>query len=219
MYSFAQRSDTTVEDEPFYACYLTKTEVDHPGKRDVLDSQSSNEEVVRQIIFNERQRPVVFIKNMAHHIEILEDDSFLNKCINIFLIRDPKQIIASYAQVIELPVMRDIGIEYEYRLFNKLISQNPIVIDSGLLLQNPKSVLKKLCDRISIPFEESMLRWEAGPKSYDGIWAPYWYANVHQSIGFEKQSRSERPFPDHLKPLLEEANKYYQELIQHAIMP
>jgi hypothetical protein len=135
------------------------------------------------------------------------------------LIRDPKQIIASYAQVIELPVMRDIGIEYEYRLFNTLRKQNPIVIDSGLLLQNPTSVLQKVCDRASIPFEENMLRWEDGPKPYDGIWAPYWYANVHQSTGFEKQPTSERSFPDHLKPLLEEANKYYQELIQHAIKP
>jgi hypothetical protein len=219
MYSFAQRSDTTVEDEPFYACYLTKTEVDHPGKLDVLNAQSSNEEEVRQAIFRDRPKPVVFIKNMAHHIEILEDDLFLNKCINIFLIRDPKQIIASYAQVIDSPMLRDIGIEYEYQLFNKLKEQNPIVIDSGLLLQNPQSVLQKVCERASTPFEENMLRWQAGPKPYDGVWAPYWYANVHQSTGFEKQSTSERSFPDQFKPLLDEANKYYQELIQHAIKP
>ena len=44
MYSFAQRSDTKVVDEPFYAYYLThvNTKVDHPGKREIINSQSSN---------------------------------------------------------------------------------------------------------------------------------------------------------------------------------
>jgi hypothetical protein len=219
MYSFAQRTDTIVEDEPFYACYLAKTNANHPGKAEVLQAQSANEEEVKRVVFSERQKPVVFIKNMAHHIEVLNDDSFLDKCVTIFLIRDPKQIIASYAQVIEQPVLRDIGIEYELRLFNKLGKQNTIVIDSGLLLKNPESVLTKVCERASIPFDKRMLSWSAGPKPYDGVWAPYWYSNVHQSSGFEKQESSERPLPDALKPLLTEANTYYQELVQYAITP
>jgi ABC-type nitrate/sulfonate/bicarbonate transport system ATPase subunit len=36
MYSFAQRSDTLVSDEPFYALYLSTVQVDHPGKAEVL---------------------------------------------------------------------------------------------------------------------------------------------------------------------------------------
>lgn len=219
MYSFAQRADTVVEDEPFYACYLTKTNANHPGKLEVLHTQSSNEEEVKRTIFSIKQKPVLFIKNMAHHIEVLNDDSFLEKCVNIFLIRDPKQILASYAQVIEQPILRDIGIEYEFRLFNKLGRQSAIVIDSGLLLKNPESVLTKVCEQASIPFDKRMLSWPAGPKPYDGVWAPYWYSNVHQSSGFEKQSSSERPLPEELKPLLAEANIYYQELIQYAIKP
>jgi hypothetical protein len=219
MYSFAQREDTVVEDEPFYAYYLSKTEINHPGKDEVLKSQQSNEREVKKNVFREREKPIVFIKNMAHHIEVLKDDSFLDTCVNIFLIRDPKQIIASYAQVIEQPIMRDIGIEYEYQLFNKLKEQHPIIIDSGLLLQNPKSVLQKICDQASISFEESMLHWPAGPKPYDGVWAPYWYANVHKSTGFERQATSVRSLPDNLRSLFNEANKYYQELIQHAIKP
>lgn len=219
MYSFAQRSDTQVVDEPFYALYFSKTNVDHPGKADVLKAQSSKEEVVKAEIFRQHARPVYFIKNMAHHIEVMEDKNFLSKCINIFLIRNPKQIIASYAQVIEKPVMRDIGIEYEWQLFKKLNDPNSIVLDSGLLLQNPESVLKQVCDRAGITFEKKMLSWEAGPKSYDGVWAPHWYANVHKSTGFEKQSTSERALPESLKPLADQADQYYQLLLQHAIKP
>jgi Sulfotransferase domain len=30
-----------------------------------------------------------------------------------------------------------------------------------------------------------MLRWPAGPRDSDGAWAPYWYAAVWKSTGFE----------------------------------
>lgn len=219
MYSFAQRPDTLVVDEPYYACYLTKTNIVHPGKEEVLKAQSSDEVEVSNSLYKKFERSVLFIKNMAHHIEVLEDLSFLKNCVNIFLIRNPKQIIASYAQVIEKPGMRDIGMEYEYSLFEKVKDQDPIVIDSGLLLENPESVLKQVCERIDLPFEKSMLYWQPGPKAYDGVWAPYWYKNVHQSAGFEKQPTSERPLPAHLNSLYETADRYYQKLLQYALKP
>ena len=42
MYSFAQRKDTTVVDEPLYAHYLvnTETEAQHPGTEGTLHSVS-----------------------------------------------------------------------------------------------------------------------------------------------------------------------------------
>ena len=219
MYSFAQRSDTLAVDEPFYAVYFSKTDVDHPGKAEVLKAQSASEEKVSAEVFRKHEKPVFFIKNMAHHIEVMDNHDFLSKCINIFLIRNPKQIIASYAQVINNPVMRDIGIEYEWKLFDELNDPKSIVLDSGLLLENPESVLKQVCERAGIAFEKQMLTWPSGPKSYDGVWAPHWYANVHKSSGFEKQPTSERPLPDQLKPLAEQADVYYKKLLQHAIRP
>jgi hypothetical protein len=219
MYSFAQRSDTSVVDEPFYAVYLSHTNADHPGKAAVLKAQSSIEENVTAEIFRQHNKSVYFIKNMAHHIEVLANRDLLNSCINIFLIRNPKQIIASYAQVIDKVTMRDIGIEYEWKLFNALNDPKSIVLDSGLLLENPELVLKQVCERSGIAFQQAMLNWKPGPKPYDGVWAPYWYKNVHTSSGFEKQATSERSLSNHLKPLAEEADEYYQKLLQHAIRP
>lgn len=219
MYSFAQRSDTLVEDEPFYACYLARVDVDHPGKDEVLATLSGDEEEVKRKLFSEHSRPNVFIKNMAHHIEVLNDFSFMDQCVNIFLIRNPKQIIASYSQVIEKPTLRDIGIEFEHHLFQKIKHDNPIVIDSGILLQNPESVLKKVCERVGIGFEKQMLSWPAGRKPYDGIWAPYWYSNVHQSTGFDKQPTSERKLPENLTTVYEQARPFYEDLLKYAITP
>src|SRR5688500_13625188 len=163
MYSFAQRNDTTVMDEPFYALYLTKSEAQHPGRKEVLATQPSDEMMVKKQIADSSHKAVLFIKNMAHHMEVMEAP-FLPGAINIFLIRDPKQIIASYAQVIEKPVMRDIGIEYQYHLFNKLAEkgQSSIVLDSGMLLEDPSVVLEKLCHQCSIGFQPAMLSWKAG---------------------------------------------------------
>jgi hypothetical protein len=218
MYSFAQRSDTTVFDEPFYAVYLDKSGAKHPGRDEVLQAQSKDEDVVHTMIANHKSSPVLFVKNMAHHMEVMKKPFFDNS-VNIFLIRNPKQIIASYAQVIEKPVMRDIGIEYQFTLFQQLSKQNNkvIVLDSGLSLQNPEAVLKKLCTAVNIPFQSSMLHWGKGPKSYDGIWAKHWYANVHNSTGFEKQNTSERALPPGLEKLYAEASIYYEKLLPFSL--
>lgn len=220
MYSFAQRPDTIALDEPFYAVYLDRTKANHPGIDAVLASQPTDEEQVLKRIFTEWPRPVLFIKNMAHHIEVL-DRKFLDRVTNIFLIRNPRQIIASYAEVIQEPQMRDIGIQFEYELFEVLrkSGQSSAVIDSGLVVENPRKVLSALCDAIGIGFTDAMLQWPSGPKEYDGVWAPHWYANVHRSTSFEKQSTSSRPLPARLQSLCDEAMRYYDKLFSFAIKP
>lgn len=217
MYSFAQRRDTTVFDEPFYAIYLKKSGAEHPGKEDVFRVQSADEKVVRSEIVS-ATTPVVFVKNMAHHMEILSQPIIADS-INLFLIRNPKQIIASYAQVIDSPVMRDIGIEYQFQLFEELTAaqQKVVVVDSAQILSSPAVVLRKVCEECGIPFDENMLHWEAGPKTYDGVWAPHWYANVHRSTGFEKQPTSERELPDRLQPLCQQALRYYEKLLPFSV--
>jgi hypothetical protein len=131
------------------------------------------------------------------------------------------QIIASYSEVIEKPIMRDIGLEYQHELFERLTASNkePAVIDSGLLLENPTHVMKELCNHININFEESMMQWPSGPKPYDGVWAPYWYKNVHNSTGFVRQSTSSRKLRSDFSALYEQARFYYEKLLPFAITP
>jgi len=219
MYSFAQRPDTTVVDEPFYAYYLHETGIVHPGRDEVLKSQPRSQYAVRMQL-ETMTRGVLFLKNMAHHMAVM-DQSFVEHVTNLFLIRNPRQIIASYANVIETPTLKDIGIAYQYELFTRLLSQgrHPVVVDSGLLLMNPESVVKQLCERLAIPFFREMLSWPAGPKAYDGVWAPHWYANVHRSTGFEAQPTSERPLPPALHDLNEQAQFYYEALAPFALRP
>ncbi|MFZ6011496.1 MAG: sulfotransferase family protein [Bacteroidota bacterium] len=218
MYSFAQRNDTVVLDEPFYAIYLIKSGAHHPGRQEVIASQPSDENNIRKNILTRAENSVVFVKNMAHHMEEL-NNPLLPGAVNIFLIRDPKQIIASYTQVIEKPIMKDIGIEYQYALFKSLQDrgEHPIVMDSSYVVENPEVVLRRLCEQCSIPFQLSMLHWPSGPKEYDGVWAKHWYGNVHQSTGFDKQMTSSRPLPQHLNHLYNIAQRYYEKLLPFSL--
>lgn len=219
MYSFAQRPDTTVVDEPFYAFYLNETGIVHPGREEVLKSQPHSEYAVRMQL-EAVTSDILFIKNMAHHLAVM-DQSFVEHVNNLFLIRNPRQIIASYANVIEKPTLNDIGIVYQHELFTRLLSQgrHPVVLDTGLLLTDPESVLKQTCERLGIPFFTEMLSWPDGPKKYDGVWAPHWYANVHRSTGFERQPTSDRPLPPALHELNEQAQFYYEALAPFALRP
>lgn len=219
MYSFAQRPDTVVVDEPFYAYYLHETGIVHPGREEVLSSQSQSQYAVRMQL-ETMPHEIVFVKNMAHHMAVM-DQSFVDHVTNLFLIRNPRQIIASYANVIEKPTLKDIGIVYQHELFTKLLSQgrHPVVLDSGLLLKDPESVLRQACERMGIPFFREMLSWPAGPKPYDGVWAPHWYANVHRSTEFEMQPTSDRVLPPGLHDLNEQAQFYYEALAPFALRP
>ncbi|MEM7298906.1 MAG: sulfotransferase family protein [Bacteroidota bacterium] len=215
MYSFAQRTDTKVIDEPFYAHYLVKTRIDHPGKEETIASMSSEvDEILGQIQELSNEYDIVFLKNMAHHHIDMEWDYLLDMQ-NVFLIRDPKQLIASFAQVIPHPTMQDIGLKLEAELQQFLREKghaNPIVIDSNDVLPNPENGLQQLCNKLGIAFDQNMLHWEEGPIKEDGAWAEYWYKNVHNSTGFVKQKTSERPLPDHCVELYQEALPYYNKL-------
>lgn len=220
MYSFAQRSDTQVVDEPFYGHYFKiRPDVEHPAKEETLASMSTEApEVVDKVIMAEYDKTVVFFKDMAHHLVAMKLD-FMLPLINVFLIRNPHQLIASIGQIMQHPEMEDIGSKKQFELFKWLqeSGKQPLVLDSGELLKDQEEVMQQLCVALEIPFEENMLHWEAGPRPEDGVWAKYWYANVHQSTGFSKQSTSRRPLPEHLLPLYEEAKPYYEALYEYAI--
>lgn len=218
MYSFAQRNDTRVRDEPFYGVFLSKTGVLHPGREAVLAAMPHDERMVRASITTTRRKPVLFIKDMAHHLEVLEEP-FIAGATPVFLIRDPARILRSYSAVMTRPVMRDIGIAFQYQLFTQLQKQgiHPAVVDSGSLLQSPEAVLRKLCALCGLAYQQRMAHWPSGPKPYDGVWAPYWYANVHRTTGFEPPPANSLPLPPTLQTLYQEAMAFYEKLLPFSI--
>jgi hypothetical protein len=223
MYSFAQRPDTVVFDEPLYAHYLshTTTKANHPGTTDILLSQNPDgEAVIRDVILAEHRRPVALFKQMTHHLIAL-DKEFLAKTDNVLLIRDPKAIISSYAKVIPNPTIQDVGIAQQTHLLRELKKLGTLraVVDTNDLLKDPAGMLQALCAALDIPFYEKMLRWPAGPRPEDGVWATYWYTNVHKSTGFKPYTPRTYSLTGSLADLADACQPYYDELYREALQP
>ncbi len=220
MYSFAQRNDMSVVDEPFYGYYLKHTGIDHPGREDTLLSMSTEiETILNETIRREYKTPNVFFKNMAHHLIDVPLD-FLRECTNILLIRDPLRLIQSFTKVIKEPTMQDIGLMHEWELFLHIERETgapPVVVDSGELLKAPESYMRKLCASIQIPFDRAMLSWKKGPRKEDGVWAKYWYGTVHQSTGFADPPEDPIQLNNQYHSLYEQALPYYEQLFHYAI--
>lgn len=215
MYAFAQRSDTLVFDEPLYAHYLSSSNARdyHPLAQEVLDSMENDGNKVVEMMLGNTDKPVLFFKQMTHHLININWD-FLPKMINVILTRDPTEMLPSYAKEIENPTMADVGYAMHIELLEYLEANElpVIVLDSRSILEDPENQLRKLCAALAIPFEKSMLKWEAGPITQDGVWAKHWYGNVHKSTGFQQYEPKTDPFPERLKPLLNECLPLYERL-------
>lgn len=219
MYSFARCADMEVMDEPFYGVYLSQTGLDHPGREEILRTMGPDENAILKEIHRKSLDNHLFIKNMASHFKVLYKANYTG-FKNVFLIRNPQRIIASYSKVIHEPTIQDIGIRRQvklYRWFSKHGTYPPIVIDSNDVLADPERHLRALCTVLQLPFEQKMLNWKAGPKDYDGVWAPFWYTNVRETTGFVKQSGSEDPLPPQLMPLYEKCLEDYHFLYEKSI--
>ena len=219
MYAFAQREDTIVKDEPFYGYYLRLTGLIHPGRKRIMHSMSNDiDEVTNDLLRKNHSDKILFVKNMAHH-HINVDLDFLRSSSNVFLIRKPAELLVSFAKIIKDPSIDDIGVKKSWELYHQLTEdgQKPIVIDSGELLKDPEFMLAKLCEAIGITFDQKMLTWPSGRRKEDGVWADYWYHNVHKSTGFIKSLPKEVKVPSELKKVCKEANTYYNELLKESI--
>ncbi len=221
MYSFAQRSDTAVIDEPLYAHYLHVTGAVHPGREAVLASMAvDSAAVIQDVILGPCAKPVLFMKQMAHHLVDMDRD-FLRETLNVLLIRDPRDMLPSLMKVIGVPALKDTGLKVQADLLSELkaIGQSPPILDARELLRSPAEVLSQLCIRLNLRFEEAMLSWPRGGHPSDGVWAQHWYENVHRSTGFEPYRPKQEPFPAVLKEILSTCLPYYNVLRAGAIEP
>ncbi|HET6528529.1 MAG TPA: sulfotransferase family protein [Balneolaceae bacterium] len=221
MYSFRQRPDTKVFDEPLYGHYLKTFGVKHPGYKEVMKSMDCDgKSVIENILLAPLNgKSVFFFKNMAHHLRDLNDLGFLDELTNVLLTRAPREMLPSLAKKLPEPSLSDTGLVEQIQLLEQIkkSGKKPVVLDARELLLNPESVLHQLCERLDIPFDQGMLQWPAGPKPEDGIWAKYWYENVHASTKFKPYRPKTRPFPKKLRPLLEKCKPLYDRLYEYAL--
>lgn len=222
MYAFAARGDCAVWDEPFYAAYLKATGIDHPMKEVVIAGGEPDPALVARACLGPHPaaQRLFYQKHMTMHMIPAFDRGFLRGLTNVFLIRHPARVVASYARKREAATLADIGFVQQAELFDEVagwLGQAPLVIDSADIRADPERALGGLCAALGIPMVPRMLRWPAGPKPYDGVWAPHWYNAVHASTGFEEPEGALPALSGAEADLAAAALPFYERLAQHRL--
>jgi hypothetical protein len=130
---------------------------------------------------------VIFCKHMAKHSFLYdfdkewqlesEDVELIHR--HLLLIRDPVAVLSSWGSSGDVhgdnPTSDEIGILPLLAIYTKLESRMdgkaPVVLESDELVSDPEGTLFHICDRLSIPFNTSMLSWNKGKHKCDGPWA------------------------------------------------
>ena len=217
MRAWENRPDTVVCDEPLYAFYLERTGIDHPGRDAVIASQPTDWRVVLAGLTSgplPLGATISYAKHMTHHLLPEVDRAALAPLRHAHLIRDPRELLASYARVRAGPDLDDLGLRQQAEIFERFGGP---VVDSRDLLTDPEGILRALCLALAVPFDGRMLSWRAGPRDSDGVWAPYWYDSVLTSTGFASYRPPADPLPARLEPLAEYCMPYFLRLHQYRI--
>lgn len=221
MRSFEARSDCTVWDEPFYAAYLQLTGSPHPMADAVIQAYETDPKLVAQACAKTAATPVFYQKHMTHHMRPEMPRDWLKDVTNVFLIRDPARVVASYHAKREAPELADLGFVEQFELFEQmaeLTGSAPAVVDAADIRRDPKKTLRTLCAHIGLSFDEAMLSWPPGRRESDGNWGEHWYHSVWRSTGFAPPETEPLPkLGEPLQRVVTKAEPYYRRLAQYAL--
>lgn len=214
MRSFSSRADCFVSDEPFYAAYLKATGLDHPMREAVMASQPQDPNAVARHILGPvpGEKTVWYQKHMSHHMVDGFPLDWMDDVTNVFLLRAPERVLASYAQKRESVTLADIGFEGQARLFERVAERTgtaPVVVDSDDIRRDPEGMLTALCAAVGLEWDPAMLNWSKGPHAQDGVWGPHWYNAVYSSTGFSPPDAI-GPLPDRLAQIADKARPFYE---------
>jgi len=217
MRSWENREDCVVCDEPLYAYFLKRTGLPHPGAAEVIEAHESDWERVTQQLTGPipEGASIYYQKQMAHHLLPEIDRGWLDALTHVFLIRNPREMIASYLQRRDEIELEDTGLPQQLEIFERVLERSgelPPVIDSTDVLRDPRGMLGALCARLGLPFSDRMLEWPAGKRTTDGVWAKHWYDAVEASTAFQPYRPKEVVLDDEQERLAERCEPLYRKL-------
>lgn len=220
MRSFGARGDCDCVDEPFYAHYLLQTGLDHPMRAQVIASQPEDWRMAREALMGPVSQPIQYQKHMVQHLLPGVHTEWLDRLTNVFLIREPERVVASFSAKRGLPEPEELGFQRQRALFQELVArgQSPVVIDSADIRRAPETALRALCGAIGIGFTDRMLGWAPGPKPEDGIWGAHWYDAVNNSTGFAGAEGDVPQLDGALAELAASLRPDYEALAAHRLV-
>jgi len=221
MRSWENRGDCAVIDEPFYAYFLKHTNIDHPMSDQIIANHENNLPTIIEQLSTQPKKGVFYQKHISTHMLEHMPLTWLNKVQNLFLIRDPRYMVASYTAKRVNTTASDLGYTQLQKVFEysrNLAGQKTLVLDSRRFLEQPEKHLRYICDHLDLKFEQSMLSWPKGERSSDGIWHKHWYDSVKGSTGFGKPRSTLPVLNSNQQALVDQCMPHFEELNRHALV-
>jgi hypothetical protein len=168
----------------------------------------------------------VFFKDTTdeRYPAVLADTAFLAEdAVHTFLIRSPRETIASYYRLNPAVRAEQIGFGHQLQIFEAVraaTGRAPFVMDAAQLLADPAAVVAAFCAATGIDFRPDALSWQPGHR---GEWGPSqrWHEEVSRTSGFGATRRStetvELTSNDRLAAMLDYQQPFYERLLEHAV--
>ena len=218
---------------PYYFGPERKDDLFSDAYPDKFDPKATFESVRNKITAQCDGYDVVFVKEMAYHVEGRYSLAVAGSAFkHTFLIRDPRKAVISLYKV-----HKDIGLLANltpsvagfcplYELYQKVqeVDPNPLVIDADDLLENPKEMMKYYCTATGLPFKEDMVNWSPGPVPDWTMWprCDVWHGAVINSSGFIQKPKSSSPvslleYPKEVQDIISYSLPFYEAMYSSRI--
>jgi hypothetical protein len=227
--AMVERGDLTAIHEPFaYVFYIAEkrayiphfhTDPNHPLLYEEVKSMIINKEL-------EEKTKHIFVKDMCYHaIDHLErDPDMLTQYTHTLLIRDPVKVIASHFTMDNNVGLEAIGMEAQWRLFNKiqeLTGKPPVIVDADDFQQQPHKLLKLYANAVGLATDVVKTTWNTGMLKIWETWLE-WHLDAANTTGIlpptsRQRHRAVLNANPHLLDYLDYHLPFYQKLAEHRL--
>jgi hypothetical protein len=205
-----ERGDFFVLHEPF-SSIVVQGYATVRGER--VPSSTELVTVLRQL----SGRMPVFVKETTEYrYDIVDHPGFPVLGTHTFLLRHPREVVASHHAMNPDVVCAEIGFEHQVEIFEKVrsaIGYPPAIIEAERLVADPFLAVGRYCAQVGIPFLPAALSWE--PEDC-AEWqrTRQWHQDVARSTGFHP---TERRYPVRVDndPRLATFYRYHLPFYEH----
>lgn len=221
-----ERGDLRTFHEPFIYLYYVGDAKKKLAHFDPQPSHPTSYAGIREMLLRAAEEQPVFVKDMCYYVidNILADAEFLQRARNTFLIRDPGRAIASYYKLDKTFTLEEVGIEAQYRVFDKIMSltgEMPIVLDAEDLQLDAGATVRAYCQALGIEHRATAMHWD-GPLPKDWQFVAGWHTSVARSTGITKPAQA-APVDLDADPKLRDSYEYhlpfYRQMHRHKLKP
>lgn len=222
--SFQQNPAVYALHEPFNDTYYYSLERASDAYGDYAPRRNYSSQRARSVILQRRSRRTVF-KEMTYIARPYITDPFLDRCVHVLLIRDPREVLLSLRRIRPSFDERHLGFMDLDWIWRRLVRRHraPIIVESSELLARPEPVLRSLCHGVGVHFSARMLSWAPGPirkwQPYERLAHERWHRRTEQSTGFVAPApppATPPRFSSREESWLRRAYEVYREVALHS---